>query len=261
MTMKADLPDVLEPTLPVDGITIKFIGGGGVGEKVVRHGCMMLASMNAPFRAVVIDGDAFEPSNASRMFFSRPGNKAAVLRDDLLPFLASSQGTLLAVEEYLTAENAGRLVKSGDVVFMCVDNHQSRKLLLDHVRTLQNAVVISGGNDGVEVIDGKNRRGTYGTVQVWIRQTGVDLTPDLARFHPEIASPTDRHPNDKSCSELMSSVPQLVLTNLAVASAMLNAFFLLLCNALHYSELCLDIAEARTQPVLSVRQSCADEIA
>ena len=114
--------------------------------------------MNTPCRVVLIDGDAFEPSNASRMFFSRPGNKAAVLREDLLPFLSNSQVTLLAVEEYLIAENAGRLVRDGDVVFLCVDNHQSRKLLVEHMRALKNAVVISGGNDGIEIRNGKKNR-------------------------------------------------------------------------------------------------------
>ena len=47
---------------------------------------------------------------------------------------------------------------------------------------------------------------------------------------------------------------------------MLNAFFLLLCpapgvphgSALHYSELCLDIAEARMQPVLPIQPAAAD---
>jgi molybdopterin/thiamine biosynthesis adenylyltransferase len=244
--MKANLPEVLQPVLPPDGLTIKVIGLGGVGSALVRFGCMQWASMNSPFRVVLIDGDAFEPSNASRMFFSRPGNKAAVLCDDLRPFVENSQVSLVAVEEYLTAENDGRLVRDGDVVFMAVDNHQSRKLLVEHVRSLQNAVVISGGNDGIE----GQRLGTYGTVQIWIRQAGIDVTPDLARFHPEIAVPVDRHPNEKSCAELMASVPQLVLTNLAVASAMLNTFFLLLCNTLHFAELCLDIAECRMQPVL-----------
>ncbi|MBI3985926.1 MAG: ThiF family adenylyltransferase [Lentisphaerae bacterium] len=251
--MKADLPELLQPQLPPDGLTIKIIGLGGVGEKVARYGCMQWANLNAPCRVVLIDFDSFEPSNASRMGFSRPGPKASVVRQDLLPFVANSQLTLLEIEQYLTKENAGRLVKNNDVIFCCVDNHQSRKILTDHVRTLHNCVVISGGNDGVEIRDGKQRRGTFGTVQIWIRQNGVDLTPDLARYHPEIASPADRHPNDKSCSELMTSVPQLVLTNLAVASAMLNAFYLLLCNALHYSELVLEIAEGRMQPVLPIR--------
>lgn len=243
---------VLQPFLPPNGLTIKIIGAGGVGEKVIRYGCMQWASLNCPCRVVIIDGDSFEASNASRMFFSRPGNKAAVLREDLMPFLGNSQVTLLAVEEYLTAENAGRLIHEGDIIFMCVDNFKSRKLLVDHVRSLQNAVVISGGNDGIEVRDGKQLSGSYGSCQVWLRQGGVDLSPDLARFHPEIGYPKDLHPSEKSCSDLMSSVPQLVLTNAFVGFAMLSTFYLLLCNRLHYYELCLDIIAARMQPVLAL---------
>jgi len=44
-------------------------------------------------------------------------------------------------------------------------------------------------------------------------------------------------------------VPQVLFTNLAVASAMLNTLWLYLCGALHYSELALDIAEGLMRPV------------
>jgi hypothetical protein len=246
--MTPEILRMLEPRLP-EGASIKVLGCGGIGEKVIRYLCVQLSSLNVSCRMVLCDGDAFEPSNAARMFFSKPGNKASVLRGDLLPFVGESLA-LIAIEEYLTADNAPQMIRENDIVFCCVDNHKSRRLLVEHARHLRNVVVISGGNDGIEIRDEKQRRGTYGTVQIWIRRDNRDVTPDLMRFHPEIRDAADRHPSEKSCGEL--SAPQLLLTNLAVAGAMLNAFLLLICGQLHYSELCLDIAAGRMQPVLSM---------
>ena len=46
----------------------------------------------------------------------------------------------------------------------------------------------------------------------------------------------------ESVGELVFSTPQILFTNLQTASAMLNALFLFLCRALHYSELYFDLA-------------------
>src|SRR6185369_53454 len=110
--------------------------------------------------------------------------------------------------------------------------------------------VISGGNDGVGPdSSGRILRGTFGTCQIHVRRDGVDLTPPLARFHPEIAQPADRLPTDQSCTELVASVPQLLFANLMTASGMLNTLWLFLCNRLDYPEICFDIALAKMSPV------------
>jgi hypothetical protein len=44
-------------------------------------------------------------------------------------------------------------------------------------------------------------------------------------------------------------VPQLLFTNLATASAMLNAFLLQTCGALEHHEVCFDVADALMRPV------------
>ena len=152
---------------------------------------------------------------------------------------------------YVTDENAPRLLHNGDVILCAVDNHATRKLLSDFcARRLDDVVLISGGNDGVgEDSTGKFRRGTYGNCQVYVRQGGRDMSPSLTQYHPEIANPADRLPTDQSCTELLESVPQLLLTNLAAASAILNALFLHLSGALHYSELAFDVADSLMQPL------------
>jgi hypothetical protein len=229
---------------------VKLIGLGGVGGIAARYLVAFLAASDHPMRLVLIDGDEFEPRNAERMLFSECGNKAAVVRDDLLDFVEDSPLTLAAVEEYANAGNLGRLVVDGDVVLLCVDNHATRKLVGDHCRGLRDVCLISGGNDGVgEDGAGRTQRGTFGNVQVYWRREGRDETPPIDAFHPEIEMPRDQLPDEVSCSEALLSVPQLLFTNLATASALLDAFLLHACRALGYAEVCFDIAEGLMRPV------------
>lgn len=227
--------------------SIKLIGLGGVGGVVARYLCLFLAGASHPVSLVLIDGDAFEPGNASRMFFAHSGNKAAVVREDLLGALDDLAISLVAVEEYVAPDNLERLIRERDCVLLCVDNHATRKLVGDHCATLRDICLISGGNDG---IDGDEQRGTYGNVQIYLRANGVDRTPPLTAYHPEIANPTDPLPSELSCAEALISTPQILFTNVATASAMLNAFLLEISGARGYSEACFDVAEARMQPVI-----------
>src|SRR5262245_15481178 len=112
----------LQPELPEE-TSVKLIGLGGVGGIVARYGAMFLAALGRAVRLVLIDGDPFEPNNASRMFFGDCGNKAAVVRAELLPRFAESPLALIAIEEYATADNLPRLLHDGDIVILAVDNH------------------------------------------------------------------------------------------------------------------------------------------
>ncbi|OHB79506.1 MAG: hypothetical protein A2W31_08480 [Planctomycetes bacterium RBG_16_64_10] len=243
------------PLAPVlaDGQAVKIVGLGGVGSIVARYGAVLLASLakQQTVRLALIDGDQFEYSNTTRMLFASCGNKAAVTRADLLDHFADSRLTLLAIEEYVTADNLARLFHPGDIIIAAVDNHATRKLINDFCASqLDDVVLISGGNDGIEkTAAGKLRRGTYGNCQVYVRQGGQDLSPCLTKYHAEIDHPADQVPTELSCTELIGSVPQLLLANLAVASAILNALWLYLCGALHYGELVFDIADGLMRPL------------
>jgi hypothetical protein len=185
------------------------------------------------------------------MLFSRCGNKACVVRDDLMPFVEHSSLTLVAVEEFATPENLRRLVVEGDVVLLAVDNHATRKLVGEHCTTLADVCLISGGNDGVgEDASGRLLRGTHGNVQIHVREGGEDRSPPLAAYHPEIASPRDTPPTDVSCTEALTNVPQILFANLATASAMLSALYLHSCGALGYPEVSFDVAEGWMQPLV-----------
>ena len=135
-------------------------------------------------------------------------------------------------------------------MLLAVDNHATRKLVSEFCSGLDDVLLISGGNDGVGPDStGSVSRGTFANVQIHVREGGRELSPPLTAFHPEIAQPADRLPTDVPCTEAMLSVPQILWANLATASAMLNAFWLDACGALHYPELCLDIQEGVMRPV------------
>lgn len=243
---------VLRPKLPQD-CTVRVIGLGGVGSIVARYGAVFLASRQQNASMFLIDGDKFEPSNASRMLFGRHGNKAVVVRKELLPRFKQSQLGIAAVNEYITQDNIKHLITEKNIVILCVDNHVTRKLVSDHCANLKNICLISGGNDGVgKDSGGKVRRGSYGNVQIYVRRNGKDITPSLKQYHPEIADPKDKHPADLNCTELVVSKPQILFSNLAVASGMLNTLLLYLSGKLHYGELSFDIAEGLCRPTIGL---------
>lgn len=253
----------IEPVFP-DELTVKIIGLGGVGSIVSEHVALWLAAMShshphCDMRLVLIDGDAFESDNA-RMFFGRLGPKATVKCEDLHARLGDRLGRLsvVAVDEFVTPDNVGRLIHEGDVVLLCVDAHASRKVVSDHMESLGDGVLVSAGNDGVGADSaGIERRGTYGNCQVHIRRDGRDVTPPLTRYHPEIADPADRLPTDQSCTEALAKVPQHFVANCWAAATAFSTFVLALCEpgtaekpgVLGYSELAFDFAEGMVTPV------------
>ena len=244
---------VLKPRLPQNS-NIKLIGLGGVGSIVARYVSLFTASTHTNARMVLIDGDKFEPSNSSRMLFGSTGNKAAVIQRELKPRFTQSKLSVIAIKEYIKPENIKTLIRSGDIVLLCVDNHATRKLVDDHCAKLRDICLISGGNDGVgKDSTGATRRGTYGNVQITVRRKGRNRSPGLQQYHPEIRNPADKLPHELNCTELIASKPQILFSNLAVASAISNALLLYLSNDLHYAEASFDIAEALMRPTIQIK--------
>jgi molybdopterin/thiamine biosynthesis adenylyltransferase len=218
-------------------LEIKAIGIGGIGCALLPFLCRYLQYSGERARVTLIDGDRFERGNATRQAFSGLGNKAEVKAEELAREFEAV--AFRSRSEYVTEDNVARLIGEGEVVFLMVDNHASRDLVSRHVASLADLSLISGGNDYVD-----------GNVQVYIRQKGLDLTPSLSRYHPEIANPADRNPAELSCEELMAAgAPQLLFANLMVASMMLNAFYALREGRLNYSEVYLDILQNATRAV------------
>lgn len=217
---------------------IIIVGLGGVGTHLANPLCRYLAYAHPRTRVTLIDGDNYEQRNAERQVFRELGNKAEVTAKELQEEFADLE--IEAKPHFLTEDNIFVFVPEGSHVFCGVDNHASRKLLSEYCATLQDVILISGGNDFDD-----------GNVQVYIRQDGKDLTDPLTKFHEEIAAPRDRNPAELSCEErAATSAPQLVFANLKVATEMANAFWVTVTRGVTYNELYFDLQTGRQRPVL-----------
>jgi hypothetical protein len=231
-------------TARLDGRPIAVIGLGGIGSPVAQALSQFLSYARPGTTLSLIDGDVFEEDNRSRVLFQGHGNKA-ISKTAELASACLGRVTIVPIPRYVTPRSAPRLIGERSIVFLAVDNHRTRQSVSNRMRRLADGLLISGGNDAIE----HGRDGTFGNVMIYVREAGRDVTSPLTRFHPEIAWPADHRPDQRGCGALAPSAPQLLFTNLAVASAMLGAFYAWLTGTLDYEEAYLQIAEGRMNPV------------
>lgn len=195
-------------------MNVIIIGLGGIGsilsDKILRY--LHTDKTSSDHHLVFIDGDQYEEKNLIRQDFSIWGNKAQSKYDEL------NKRFLNVSLEYRTCfvneDNINLIIKDNDIIFLCVDNHKTRRLTSEHCKNLPNVTLISGGNEY-----------TDGNAQLYVRRGGQDVTPDLCAYHPEIQNAEDKSPEQMSCSELQASAPQLYFTNMSVATMMLWLFY------------------------------------
>jgi len=200
------------------------IGLGGIGSWLTQALAPMLAFDSvAPWKLVLIDGDTYETRNRGRQAFDNYGDKAIIQADWVTVrfpelevhghryYVAAEGGPAIRDTPVVAASN---LLEEGDVVLSAVDNHSTRLVISQACKRLRDVTLISGGNEL-----------TDGNVQLYVRRRGRDVTPPIESYHPEIAAPLDKPPQEMSCEELSRSAPQLLATNLMCASIMLNMFY------------------------------------
>ena len=210
---------------------IVLVGLGGIGSQLLPSLVRYLAFRPEPRpMLVLVDGDAYEPSNRTRQVFPEGAigsNKAAALAE------ASRGGlTVQAVADFLTEANVATVIRDGDVVLMAVDNHWTRSIVDRHLASLDDVMLISGGNDE-----------TDGNVQLVRRRNRAFVDGSLAEIHREISRATEAEFAARNgCERQAEERPQLVVTNLMVASAMLNCLWAVLeRGSVSYSEVYLDV--------------------
>ena len=201
---------------------IKVIGVGGIGLCVLPVLCRYLNYHPEIDTADIhlIDGDEFEARNSERQQFVELGKKAEVtaksLEEEYRNLVFHSH------TDYLNEENVGWHVREEDIVFMGVDNHSTRKLVIEECMRKDDIILITGGNDY-----------TTGDVSIYIREKGEDVTKSPIHVFPEIANPPegDKNPADLEgrreggCAVEVASAPQLLIANNLVAASMLAAFY------------------------------------
>lgn len=216
-------------------LKIKIVGCGGIGSWLMDPLCTLLNFSTVPsIEVALIDGDIYEERNRESQNFDLIGPKASVTAIRLkerFPRLF-----FVDYPTYLTQDNISTLIREHDIVAVCVDNQKTRKLISDRAVKLDNITIVSGGGEF-----------TDGVVLVHVRRNGNNLTPPLAnKYHPEIQHPGDNTPADEKGDEGQVPVasPQLVATNFAIASLMLNALYQFVTGdmkSVKYNEVFVDI--------------------
>lgn len=220
---------------------IKVIGLGGIGtyliEPLVRYIAYHVEW--AGLKLTLIDGDKYEYKNRERQKFKRLGNKAKITAETLMEQFPEIFVT--SKEEFVTKDNVISLIRENDIIFLCVDNHVTRKLVSDRCQELDNITLISAGNDYLD-----------GNVIYYHRINGIDKTKPLTKLYESIANPKDLNPGDdkksEGCEAQQVSDPQLLFTNLAAASHMCNIFYAHEKNQMNFEQVYFDISTHRARP-------------
>jgi hypothetical protein len=195
--------------------TYFLVGAGGTGTHLLPALLAYLRTYHGntgtEYQVVIADGDIFEPKNLTRQIFAEGMvsiNKAEAM-------LQMHPGhPIIAVSRYIGKADVETMIQDGDCVLICADNYSIRSLIVDHVKTLNSAVVINAGN---EVFDG--------SVQLWVREGSENITPSLTYGHPEIAFTAE---NDRAAMDCLTiaTLPggeQTILANMTSATYMLLA--------------------------------------
>lgn len=196
---------------------IKVIGAGGIGSHLLEPLVRYLSFKEDYCEITVFDGDDFEERNRERQRFTECVNKAEESVRELKAKFPKVH--LRAKGEYITENNVITSIRENDVVFLCVDNHATRKLISERCGELDEVLLISGGNAL-----------TDGDVLIYQRQRGRDLTPPLTAL-PEIGKPQDKNPGNFTdaerlgCQREAQTNPQLLFMNLDIASCMLGCYY------------------------------------
>jgi molybdopterin/thiamine biosynthesis adenylyltransferase len=200
-----------------------IVGAGGIGAHLGPILAKYLAYSKPGATLTIIDGDQVEDKNLARVYSSDAigDDKAEVLADYCEQTVPAGSLSVRTINQYITPRTFDRYHRGwytdGTVVFSCVDNHKSRVYLEQLIGNLPNGLLISGGNDELS-----------GQAQLFCRKDGEDVTPRISHFAPEILStedPNNIFPDEADCSAEYEDRPQLILTNFAAASCMLNLFY------------------------------------
>lgn len=191
----------------MDQTNIAVIGLGGIGTFLLNTLSRYVNSLGPPTRNILlVDGDKYELKNEGRQDFTDFGQKAIIKAEELGEKFPSIDFDVYG--QFINRDNV-HILDNSEIIFLCVDNHKTRKVVSDYCRIRSDVLLISGGNELES-----------GNVQVYLRREGKDVTPSLGCYHPEIQDPQDKSPDEMSCEELSKSEPQLLFTNLTVATIM-----------------------------------------
>lgn len=192
-----------------------LLGAGGTGSilfpLLVRYLETHDLTTGEESTITVIDGKTVSASKLTRqLFYGRYAgtNKAQALIEQY----ACDPNIIMAMTSYLNDDNIS-VIGNGDVTLIAADNFPVRARLERHILSLQNATVLNGGNEM-----------TDGTLQIWVRRNGENITPPMSQGHPELLQDDGRDPAVLSCAQIaeLPGGEQTIIANTWSAAAMLN---------------------------------------
>lgn len=192
-----------------------LIGAGGTGSflypALIRFLNTTKREDGREYTLTVIDGKLVAEEKLYRQLFSLDhigNNKAAALVEQY----DHDPAVIIALPDYLRPENI-QVLPDGAYVLIAADNFPVRARIEDWCGNLTNATVINGGNEM-----------TDGSMQIYLRRDGVDVTPRLSQGHPEILQLDRDDPATLSC-DAIAALPggqQTIIANMMSATAILN---------------------------------------
>jgi len=187
---------------------ILIIGAGGVTSHMLPQ-LLKMCDPNGSTIAVV-DGDVLEQRNLDRQLFNERHigmNKATALKR-LYP-------QLTAIPEYFKHSNAKEILDRINpyVVFVAVDNHATRELILNFFDEMENGYAVFGVNE-------------YFDSQSYIYKSDwLNTRMDPRIRYPEIME--DKSANPTACQgEEAESTPQLAIANAMTGCLMMHLFYI-----------------------------------
>ena len=123
-------------------MNIKIIGLGGIGSTLSLFLSRYVNYEKFDTKNItLIDGKRFEERKAERQEFSSLGNKALIKMSELKQRFFNI--VYEAIPVFVTEDNISRIIEEGDVVFVGVDNHKTRKLISDYCGKLNDIILLS----------------------------------------------------------------------------------------------------------------------
>jgi molybdopterin/thiamine biosynthesis adenylyltransferase len=202
---------------------IVVIGIGGIGSHLLPPLLQYLRGKEFYRDIIFVDGDHYEEKNKERQIVTGVGENKA--DSTAKYYMDSLKMNISSSPRYVTQENIRFLIGNDDVIFLCVDNNKTRKLIDDYISNLDSVCLISGGN---ELLDGN--------AQIVMRSSGEYVTKRMSDVHPEMMNPTDKSPDEMSCEELQHSQPQIGIVNAGISDVMRRMFFGLINKGINYYE-------------------------
>jgi len=192
-----------------------MVGAGGTASHLI-HPLFQYALMPNPESTLhIYDEDKVEDKNLSRQLFWPTDigkNKVDALAERFNTHQVVPHSEYIGLNDSAVPPRAA--VQNGDTVFICADNMFVRGLINEHAKTLDDVIIINGGNEE-----------HTGSVQVFMRQKGKNITPSLDFNSPEFSNHEDPDISELSCAEI-ANLPggeQTVIANFSVAALMLQA--------------------------------------